>query len=113
MGEMIGNIAHQWRQPLNALGLLLFNIKDAFQFNTLDAAYLDQAVADGNRLVQKMSTTISDFSNFFRPDKEISVFSALEQIQEAIALVESSFQNSNISIHIDAPHDLKTAGFSQ
>ena len=71
MGEMIGNIAHQWRQPLNALGLLLFNIKDAFQFNTLDADYLDQAVADGNRLVQKMSTTISDFSNFFRPDKEI------------------------------------------
>ena len=72
MGEMVGNIAHQWRQPLNALGLLLFNIKDAYQFNSLDAAFLDQAVADGNRLVQKMSTTISDFSNFFRPDKEIS-----------------------------------------
>ena len=111
MGEMIGNIAHQWRQPLNALGLVLYNIKDAFQFNTLDAAYLDQAVADGNRLVQNMSATISDFSNFFRPDKEIMVFSALEQIQDAIALVDSSFQKSNISIHIDAPRDLKLLGF--
>jgi two-component system, sensor histidine kinase and response regulator len=111
MGEMVGNIAHQWRQPLNALGLLLFNIKDAYQFNTLDAAYLDQAVADGNRLVQKMSTTISDFSNFFRPDKEKCAFSALGQIREAISLVESSFQHGNISIHIDAPHDFKLLGF--
>ena len=111
MGEMIGNIAHQWRQPLNALGLLLYNIKDAYQFNTLDAAYLGQAVADGRRMVQKMSTTISDFSNFFRPDKEVITFSALEQIREGIALVDSSFQNSNISIHIKSPHDLKLRGF--
>jgi len=111
MGEMIGNIAHQWRQPLNALGLLLYNIKDAYQFNTLDAAYLEHAVADGRRMVQKMSTTISDFANFFRPNKEIIVFSALEQIREAIALVESSFQQSNISIHIDASQDIKLMGF--
>jgi PAS domain S-box-containing protein len=111
MGEMIGNIAHQWRQPLNALGLLLYNIKDAHRFNTLNAEYLDQAVADGRRMVQKMSTTISDFSNFFRPNKEIVVFSALEQIKEAIALVESSFLNSNIFIYIDAPQDFKLLGF--
>jgi PAS domain S-box-containing protein len=111
MGEMIGNIAHQWRQPLNALGLLLFNIKDAYQFNTLDAAYLDQAVEDGSRMVQKMSTTISDFSNFFKPNKESSVFSALVQIREAATLMESSFQSSNISIQIDAPDDIMLLGF--
>jgi len=111
MGEMIGNIAHQWRQPLNALGLLLYNIKDAYRFNALNAEYLDQAVADGGRMVQKMSTTISDFSNFFRPDKAIIVFSALKQIKGAIALVESSFLNSNISIHINASQDLNLMGF--
>jgi PAS domain S-box-containing protein len=111
MGEMIGNIAHQWRQPLNSLGILLFNIKDEYHFNTLDATYLDQAVADGSRIVQKMSTTISDFANFFHPDKEIKIFSALEQVKEAIALVESSFNYSHISILIDAPLDLKLLGF--
>ena len=111
MGEMIGNIAHQWRQPLNALGLLLYNIKDAYRFNTLNAEYLDQAVSDGSRMVHKMSTTISDFSNFFRPDKAIIVFSALEQIKATIALVESSFQNNHISIHINAPQDLNLMGF--
>jgi PAS domain S-box-containing protein len=111
MGEMIGNIAHQWRQPLNALGLLLFNIKDAYRFNTLDADYLEQAVGIGNRLVQKMSTTISDFSRFFHPDKEILAFSAKEQIREAVTLVEASLLNSNISIHIDVSHDIKLLGF--
>jgi signal transduction histidine kinase len=58
-----------------------------------------------------MSTTISDFSNFFRPDKETIVFSALKQIKETISLVESSFLNSNISIHINAPQDLNLMGF--
>ncbi|MFH0995054.1 MAG: ATP-binding protein [Pseudomonadota bacterium] len=111
MGEMIGNIAHQWRQPLNALGLLLFNIKDAFRFNTLDSAYLDHAVADGNRMVQKMSTTITDFSNFFRPDKACIAFSANKQIHAAILLVESSYKNSDIAIHFDAPNDLELLGF--
>ena len=111
MGEMIGNIAHQWRQPLNALGLLIYNIKDTFQFSTLNAEYLDQAVADGNRMVQNMSTTISDFSNFFRPDKEFVAFSATKQIRAAILLVESSYKNSDIAIHLDAPSDLELMGF--
>jgi PAS domain S-box-containing protein len=111
MGEMIGNIAHQWRQPLNALGLLLANIKDAYDFNELDSDYLNSAVADGNRLVQKMSVTINDFRNFFNPGKEQVVFSARQQISEAIALVAASFKNDNIRIHLEASPDLRLFGF--
>jgi len=110
MGEMIGNIAHQWKQPLNALSILLFNIKDAFQCNSLDETYLNEAIATGNRLILKMSTTITDFRNFFRTDKEIKAFSAQEQIREAVALVEASFEKSNISVHIDAPRDISLQG---
>ena len=111
MGEMIGNIAHQWRQPLNALGLLLANIKDAFQYQELDAAYLDEAVASGNRLVQKMSATINDFRNFFHPGKESVVFSACKQIDDAISLVRPSFDSDNIQIGLEAPGDLSMYGF--
>jgi hypothetical protein len=91
--------------------MLLFNIKYAYQFNTPDAAYLEKADTDCHRMVQKMSTTISDFFNFFRPNKDIIAFSALEQNREAIALVESSFQHINISIHIDVLHKLMLMGF--
>jgi signal transduction histidine kinase len=111
MGEMIGNIAHQWRQPLNALGLLLANIKDAYHFGDLDEAYLDSAVADGNRLVQKMSVTINDFRNFFNPGKANVVFSARQQVQDAILLVEASLRNDNIQMDLQAPRDLKLFGF--
>ena len=110
MGEMIGNIAHQWRQPLNSLGLVIANIKDAYQFNELDAEYMDKATADCYRLIQKMSTTISDFFNFFRPNKKISIFSACKQIQEAISLVQASFMHHNIAIHFETAHDVKLMG---
>ena len=111
MGEMLGNIAHQWKQPLNSLNILFFNIKDAFEFNELNQAYIDQAVADGKRLVEKMSTTVTDFRNFFRPDKEIKAFSAMDQIRQAIVLVQANFDKNDISIHIDAPQDLTLTGF--
>jgi C4-dicarboxylate-specific signal transduction histidine kinase len=111
LGEMIGNIAHQWRQPLNALGLLLADIQDTHRANELTTKYLEQNIADGNRLVRKMSSTINDFRNFFRPDKEIVVFSVREQISAAISLVMPSFRNQNIDIRFDAPYDMQLVGF--
>ncbi len=110
MGEMIGNIAHQWRQPLNSLSLVIANIQDAYRFNDLNAEYMDQATADCYRLIQKMSTTISDFFNFFRPNKKISAFSARKQVQEAIFLVQASFTHHNIAIHLETAHDAELMG---
>ncbi len=103
MGEMIGNIAHQWRQPLNALGLLLSNIQDAYLFKELDQQYLDAAVADGQRLIQKMSTTIDDFRNFFSPDKQPIRFNLHTLIQETLQLVDASLSSHHIvvTLHVD------------
>ena len=75
MGEMIGNIAHQWRQPLNALSLLLQNVENAYQMDMLDEKYVHRTVEKGNRLTTSMSRTIDDFRNFFKPNKESEVFS--------------------------------------
>jgi len=111
MGEMIGNIAHQWRQPLNALAMAIANIQGAYQHNELTEEYMTKAVGTANRLIQKMSTTINDFRNFFKPDKEIVAFSALEQIKCAIALVESGLKSRNITISLDAPEDCMLVGF--
>jgi len=111
MGEMVGNIAHQWRQPLNALALVLSNIKEVYDFGELNDEYLENAVANGQRFIRKMSTTINDFRNFFRPDKESMPFSALDQINEAIAIVDASFRNNNIALALNAPCDLRLQGF--
>ncbi len=111
MGEMIGNIAHQWRQPLNALGLVLSNLKDAYVFGEMQPELLDKSVADGTALVQKMSSTINDFRNFFRPEKEKTVFSVQAQIQQAVTLVAAGFRNANITIELHVPQDLQLFGF--
>jgi len=111
MGEMIGNIAHQWRQPLNALGMLLMNLRDAHRYQELDDRALDETLAKGNLLIQKMSSTISDFTDFFRPDKAATAFSALVQVRGAVALVDASFQAGNIAIRVEAAEDITLMGF--
>jgi PAS domain S-box-containing protein len=112
MGEMIGNIAHQWRQPLNALGLVLANLDDSARFGELDRATVEGAVADGTRLIQKMSTTINDFRDFFRPEKEKRAFSALAQIRETCALLDASFRNADIALEVESDADLTLFGFA-
>jgi signal transduction histidine kinase len=111
MGEMINNIAHQWRQPLNALGLVLGNLQDAAQYEELTLDYLTAQIDEGWRYIQKMSSTINDFRNFFRPNKEPERFSLREAIGEAVILIDASFKAHCINLLIDAPIDLQLMGF--
>lgn len=111
MGEVIGNIAHQWRQPLNALSMLIANLQYAWRDHELTEESLNEAAATANRLIQKMSATINDFRNFFRPGKEKEKFFALRQIRLAVQLVETAFKNDNIEIFVHAEKDCALLGF--
>lgn len=111
MGEMIGNIAHQWRQPLNALSLVIGNIKDAYDFGKLDDARLNKAVEKSNMLIQKMSSTIDDFRDFFKPQKEKKEFSIEETVEDTINLLEGSFKHSNIKIEKEFAQNSTINGF--
>ena len=111
MGEMIGNIAHQWRQPLNALSMLLINLGDARESGELTGEKLARDLATADLLIQDMSSTINDFRNFFRQDKAVAAFSALERVRHAVALVEASFHAGSITIRIEASEDVRLIGF--
>jgi PAS domain S-box-containing protein len=111
MGEMIGNIAHQWRQPLNALGLVLANVADAARFGELDRPAVDQAVEEGGRLIEGMSRTISDFRDFFRPAKERVAYSARAQIAETLTLIDASFRHAGVALEVAPGADLTLFGF--
>ena len=110
MGEMIGNIAHQWRQPLNALSMLLANIQMTHMYNEITADFMKNVLEKGNQLIQKMSTTISDFRNFFLPDKESVSFSANSQVNHALSLVEAELNSQNIKIHLEADSEMLLTG---
>ncbi len=98
MGEMINNIAHQWRQPLNVLGLLIQQMQLFHQEGAFTAEYLETTVQKSMGLIRHMSQTIEDFSSFFRPDKEKAPFMVHEVVARTVALVEASFTNHRIRL---------------
>jgi len=112
MGEMIGNIAHQWRQPLNALGLVLQNLKFSYDIGELDEKMMDKSINKANILTQNMSKTIDDFRKFFKPNKAKEKFGINENVNKAIELVESTFEHHNIKLKKEfSSNELEFNGF--
>jgi len=100
MGEMIGAIAHQWRQPLNALGLYIQDLEDAYKFNELDLQYIQNTIRDSMRQIGFMSKTIDDFRNFFKPSKEKESFAVRSAIEEVLQIFSAQLKNNNIDVEI-------------
>jgi PAS domain S-box-containing protein len=98
MGEMINNIAHQWRQPLNTLGLLMQGLPLFYDSDEFNREYLEENTNQCMELIQHMSRTIDDFRNFFKPDKEAVSFSVSQVIEDTLTLIENSFKAEKISI---------------
>ncbi len=111
MGEMISMIAHQWRQPLSALSTLIQNIHLSHSLGKLDKHYLDKQMTLSNALTNKMSKTIDDFRNFFKPNKERHAFSIQAAIQQTIFLIDDSFKSNSIKIENRSSDDIIIHGF--
>ncbi|MBF0473299.1 MAG: hybrid sensor histidine kinase/response regulator [Nitrospirae bacterium] len=104
MGEMIGAIAHQWRQPLNAINLIAQDLVSAFDYGELNREYLGNSVMDIVKQVTFMSNTIDDFRNFFKQDKEKILFKINSIIKEVIYLLYEQIVKSNISISLSCTY---------
>ena len=100
MGEMMGAIAHQWRQPLNALYLNIQNLDDDFDDGKIDRWFLTQFIAKNKKTILFMSKTIDDFRNFFKIDKEKQTFSVKDAIVETLSLQSAQFKNRNIEVEV-------------
>lgn len=109
LGQMIANIAHQWRQPLMELNLTLFNIKKAAQ-NGNDEA-ISKFYDESMHIINNMSHTIDDFSNFFKPEKVKHYFNIGESIKESIVLLESIIDEAMIHIKCDLD-DMEVLGIT-
>jgi len=112
MGEMIGNIAHQWRQPINSLGLIMSDLEDAALYGECDLAYIKTAVGKSHNIIRKMSSTIDDFRHFFRKDKNTGTFGLRHMTGECLNLVDASMKNSNINILVHCGHEVFVSGYA-
>ena len=105
MGEMIGAIAHQWRQPLNAIGLMIQDVRAAYTYGELDPEYIQSFEDRAMSQVNFMSKTIDDFRMFFKTDREKTVFSAMGAVKAAIELISIQFGANGISIELESNFD--------
>lgn len=109
LGEMLANIAHQWRQPLTELGLTLFSLKKAALQNNEQEV---QNLYDESKLIiQNMSTTIDDFTNFFKPTKQKHYFKIAQSINESLSILEKIITKEMISMYTDF-EDVEVLGIS-
>ncbi|MEA1915380.1 MAG: HAMP domain-containing sensor histidine kinase, partial [Campylobacterota bacterium] len=105
MGEMINNIAHQWRQPLNRI-----NSSAAVMYTFGDKS-IQQKVKDIENNTRYMSDTIEDFSNFFHPDKEKVEFDLDQALQKAMNLLNSRL--NNVQLNIDNKNTMMLYGYEK
>ncbi|MCV6607326.1 MAG: cache domain-containing protein [Campylobacterales bacterium] len=101
MGEMIGNIAHQWRQPLNSLSLIVQVLKTKIEENPSQKEDLKKHFDNADAMIGQMSTTIDDFRNFFKENKEKRKFKPIELINKIKSIVTTQLESNLISLEIE------------
>ncbi|HIC43076.1 MAG TPA: PAS domain-containing sensor histidine kinase [Sulfurimonas sp.] len=110
MGEMIGNIAHQWRQPLNIMALVMQDLYISDQLGNLTSKKVEDSYEKSNNLLQYMSQTIDDFRNFFQQGGEEHEFSVKEALNSVYSLVNTNLAYNHIECDIDIKHDSTLKG---
>jgi len=100
MGQMISAIAHQWRQPLNALALYVQDIEDAHDSGEVDRNYLVSFASNAMRLIDHMSSTIDDFRNFFHSANSTEKVDVPSVILESLSLVTTQMRSQMINYKV-------------
>ena len=111
MGEMIGNIAHQWRQPLSVISTAATGIIIQKEYDILEKGNLVETCNTINDNAQYLSRTIDDFKNFIKGDRIKKVFSLKKGIESFLHLVESSVKNNQIEIVLDLEENIQIDGY--
>jgi len=111
MGEMIGMIAHQWRQPLNNLSLLTQSISLKYSLGKLDDNLIDIFNTKTNLHISQMSNTIDDFRDFFKPENEKSLFNISKQVLHVINILEYNIKNENIKLDVNIDENISIKGY--
>jgi len=107
LGEMLNNIAHQWRQPLGSITMIIQSFQTKMLLGKLTATFVDEKVHDALLLANNMSNTLDDFKNFFSPNKIKSKFSIKNCIEHSIELSKYLLNQENIELILNVKKDVQ------
>jgi len=110
LGQMIANIAHQWRQPLTELNLSLYSLKSSLGQKSPEQ--IEVCYQDAKETIKSMSQTIEDFQNFFNPNKNIEPFNPIDSLSDALAIMKKALSKEHISINTSLNTNMQITGMS-
>ncbi|MBF0466191.1 MAG: PAS domain S-box protein [Nitrospirae bacterium] len=106
IGELLVNIAHQWRQPLASIGVLVQDLKDAYSFRELNAEYLDKNITNIMSELMGLSNTIDGFKDFYLSNLQKEKVKIKEVINNALEVMSGYFELKDILIDKELDEEL-------
>ena len=114
MGEMIGNISHQWKQPLAQISSALINLELYQERKKLDEAKIYEFIEETSKQINFMSETVDDFKNFFSPNTLRKEFKVLEVINQTIKILNATLKKYQIEVQLDVRENFEVfANFNE
>jgi len=111
MGEILENIAHQWRQPLNSVSWVLNDIKFKSELGKRDEIDIDEVASKINESIQFLSNTVDDFRKFVDKSDMAQTFNLKKTIESTIKIIEDTFRELNIKVHLDCDENITYKGY--
>jgi len=111
MGEMIGNIAHQWRQPLSVISTVATGMQLQKEYGTLNDEVFNTNCDTINNNAQFLSKTIDNFTDYIKGNNKKKLFVLNKTFDNLFNLLNGSIKNNNLNVIIDLEDDIKINGY--
>jgi signal transduction histidine kinase len=111
LGETLEHIVHQWKQPINTIGLLIQILQANYDKGKLTDELVRETTDKTMDLLQHMTDTADVFRDFYEPEKEKRVFGIKETVEDSLSFIELQFRHRNITVEIDADPELAAYGY--
>jgi signal transduction histidine kinase len=111
MGEMMDSVAHQWKQPLNALTLYSELIRNDFHEGNVDKNYIEKFRSDIQLQIDHMVNTLDEFRSFFRPSKEQNDFRLVDVVHSALFLAKDDILKNHILVKVEQEDEIIINGY--
>ncbi|QKJ21957.1 sensor histidine kinase [Poseidonibacter lekithochrous] len=111
MGEMLANISHQWRQPLNRIASFIMNMQIHIMDNYKEEKYLLEKLDESQIQLEYMSSTIDDFTNFYKKDKQKESFFVSSVVENSISIILPTLKSNNINLDVKIIKDFQIKSY--
>lgn len=100
MGEMVSMIAHQWRQPISIIAMCANNMLLDMELESIEPKAFEKQLRDILFQTEHLSSTIDDFRNFFKPNRNKELVSVKSVLDDALKLMRKTFENHTITLNL-------------